>query len=255
MNKLLLTTIVVAITAVITTAGLSSLIETQLKQERQLRQQITADLMVLNSELELIRQRLDQQERRIIVERIDDIYTVPLSSNVAAKLQNNEESLRALVSELMKEERAARRAATRESQWNRLRDWQENREGPYGIHNTRVNNMTRILDLDYSQASYYYSLIADYEERANALYEDASSQIADSGSDFDILADRFDDIEIEKRRLDETFDQAFLQTLTSEQTNRYMQLPAEERGIGPNAGLSRMQFKFSDLRAFATDLN
>lgn len=253
MYKLLSTSIVVVITAMITTAGLSSLLNSRLEQERQLRQQIRADLTGLTSELELLRQRLDQQDRTSLDERIAAGNTVFPVTEITDTLQEREEMLRAVVSELIKEEQAEQRAAIRDSQWKRLREWQENREGPYGNHNVRVNNMTRLLDLDYSQASYYYTIIADYEEQANALYEDASSQIADSGSDFDILANRFDDIETEKDRLDEAFDQAFIQTLTSEQVSRYMQLPAEERGVGPNAGLSRIQFKFSDLRALAID--
>ena len=251
MYKLVTTSLTIVITAVVTTAGLSSLVDSRVDQERQLRDQLTAHLIDLNNELESVRERLDRLDRANLADNASNSSIVPTTNNLTERPYENKESLRALVSKLMEEERTARRLANRDSQWKRLREWQEYREGPYGKHNVRVNRMNNTLELDYSQTSYYHTLIADYEQRANALYEDIGGQLTGDGSDLSKLQDVLQEIEAEKRKLDEALDQAFIQTLSSEQASRYMQLPREERGVGPNAGLSRMNLNFSNLRAFA----
>jgi len=244
MQNLVYTSTIILITAVITAVGVVSLVDTRIEEEQRLTQQIATEVDALHKELAQLYQRIDQ---------LGHTGSTPAKMVFTEERPSadTDEALRDLVRNMVNEERAARLAATRNTQWERLRNWQDNRKGPYGKYNVRVNSISKTLDLDYTQASYYHTLLSDYEEQANALYEGVSSRLPDQGSDFNNFQTLLGEIELEKRRLDATFDQAFAQTLSPAQASRYEQLPPEERGVGPNAGLDRMQFQFSDLRRLA----
>ena len=55
------------------------------------------------------------------------------------------------------------------------------------------------------------------------------------------------EIEAEKTDLDALLDQELTRALSDEQAARYLALPTEERGVGPNAGLSRLDLQVFDL--------
>ncbi|MGB5177806.1 MAG: hypothetical protein WBP44_03645 [Gammaproteobacteria bacterium] len=252
MKNLVYTSTIILVTAVITSVGITSLVDERFNQEQRLSHQMAIELDELRKDLVLLNQRLEQMTRMYSIPTdYDNRYPDRTASSDEILSGNSDEKLRDLVRSLIKEERTARHAAIRETQWQQLRNWQDNREGPYGKYNVRVNSITKTLDLDYTQTSYYHTLLSDYEEQANALYEEVSSSLPDQESDINNLQTLLDEIELEKRRLDETFDQTFVQSLSPEQVSRYEQLPPEERGIGPDAGLDSMQFQFSDLRRLA----
>jgi hypothetical protein len=254
MQNLLYTSATVVITAIVTSVGITSLVDSKIEREQRLRQQITTELNGLDKEVAQINRRLEMMEFTKPVQARHADYRedrVVLADELP--FDDSDEVLRELVINVIQEERLARQAAFQESQWKRLRNWKDNRHGPYGQYNARVNTITGIIDLDYTQASYYHTLLAEYEEQAAVLYEGISSRIADQGSDLDNLQQVLDEVELEKRSLDATFDQAFVQMLSPEQASRYEELPPEERGIGPNAGLSRMQLELGDLQKLAND--
>ena len=252
MTNLVYTSTIILLTVVITAVGIISLVDSRIEEEQQLTHQIATEVDMLRQDLAQLNNRIEQLGRTYSTPTsLDNHYPAKMAFTDERLPADTDEALRDLVTSLIEEERAARLAANRETQWQRLRNWQDNREGPYGKYNVRVNSISKTLDLDYTQASYYHTLLSDYEEQANALYEGVRSQLPDQGSDMDNFQTLLEEIELDKRSLDATFDQTFVQTLSPEQASRYEQLPPEERGVGPNAGLDSMQFKFSDLRKLA----
>ncbi|MDX1696666.1 MAG: hypothetical protein R3308_00175 [Thiohalobacterales bacterium] len=253
MNSLLSTSITVVITVVVTTVLISHQVNNRIDRETSLREQLDTRLLYLNQDIASLNERLDQLVHTRVNMAIDgNIRMNAAPGDDVDRLDDHDETLRALVRSLIEEERASRLAATKESQWKRLRQWQEDRDGPYGKHNVRINALTRSLNLDYTQASYYHTLLTQYEEQANSLYAGIGDRTAAEGSDPGLLQALLNEADAEKRVLDESLDQAFVQTLTPEQANRYWRLPEEERGVGPNAGLSQVRFDLSVLRKLAS---
>lgn len=155
-------------------------------------------------------------------------------------------ALRELVRNVLREERAARFAATQRSQWETLRAFEDAREGPWGAHTARVQRMERTLDLDYAQTSYYHDLLRDFEGRIEAAARDL-----DTGADPRTLTRALAQLEAERARLGREFDAAFTRVLDPEQAERYGALPQNGRGPGPSAGLAALEFDLEALEGLA----
>lgn len=164
------------------------------------------------------------------------------------------EKAQSFLSPAYEEKQAVMEAEASTTQWEQLKNSiQEYSDGPYGDYNERVNTITKKLDLNDNQASYYHTLLEDYEEQANALYEGMRFPKLSSAYDLDNFQILLEEAELEKQALDEIFDQEFIHVLTPEQAKAYEQLPLGERGVGPNAGLDRLEFVFSDLSELAIE--
>lgn len=112
---------------------------------------------------------------------------------------------------------------------------------------SRAASVAELLDLDQGQQNHYEELLSDFEQRVDALYDRVALQYDYTGQDALEFQDMLQEIELEKAELDAALDQEFTYTLTDEQAARYLALPAEERGVGPNAGLGRLELRILDL--------
>jgi hypothetical protein len=112
----------------------------------------------------------------------------------------------------------------------------------------RVATVREVLSLDAGQETFYAELLSDYEGRVDALYDRVAKQydFASGANPFQ-FQEMLVEIELEKAELDAMLDAEFSRALTEEQTARYLALPAEERGVGPNAGIDRLELQIFDL--------
>jgi|GEM_PF-3737370 hypothetical protein len=124
---------------------------------------------------------------------------------------------------------------------------------------SRVATIASALSLGADQEVFYTQLLSDYENRVDALYDRVAEQYDyASGTDPFQFQDMLLEIEQEKSELDAMFDEEFSHVLSEQQAARYLTLPAEERGVGPNAGIDRLDLQMFDLpfmlsRPFNTD--
>jgi hypothetical protein len=112
----------------------------------------------------------------------------------------------------------------------------------------RIATVREVLSLDAGQQTLYAELLSDYEGRVDAVYDRVAEQydFASGANPFQ-FQEMLVEIEREKSELDAMLDAEFSRALTDEQTSRYLALPAEERGVGPNAGLDRLELQILDL--------
>ncbi len=229
----------------------------QIEQERNLRKQLTKELNSLYEAQVALKQQLLAVNANVSKPEIVDIRTQQKNMNSISRTTKQKDdamTTQSILLRLIEEKRTARAAEASSRQWEILRSSNmENRDGPYGDFNVKVNTISKKLNLDDNQASYYHALLVDYEEQADALYEGIRFTGLSSVFDFDHFQILLEEVELEKQALDTTFDQEFVQLLTTEQARLYELIPPEERGVGPNAGMDRMEFTISDLSALARE--
>lgn len=127
-----------------------------------------------------------------------------------------------------------------ESPWRQLRARAANAAGPpaeradpYGEHGGRVRALSEALDLDLGQEETLHALLVDYDERAADLLDDAGFGASDDASQLDTA---LASVAEERRELDAAFDAAWIPALDANQAATYRALPADQRGVGPDAG-------------------
>lgn len=244
-------------TTVVTSLLFNYIANSQIDQERNLRKQLSKELNSLYDAQTALKQQLLTVDTNVSKPEIVDTRTDQKNMESISRTPNQKDDAMTtpnILLRLIEEKRSARAAEASSRQWEQLRSANmENRDGPYGDFNVRVNTISKKLNLDDSQASYYHALLVDYEEQADALYEGMRFTGLSSVFDFDHFQILLEEVELEKQALDTTFDQEFVQLLKTEQARLYEQLPPEERGVGPNAGMDRMEFTISDLSAIARE--
>jgi hypothetical protein len=112
----------------------------------------------------------------------------------------------------------------------------------------RVSALSRALGLGADQEAFYRELISDYENRVDTLYDRVAEGYDFSGGvDPFVFQEMLVEILDEKAELDALLDEEFSRTLSEDQTARYLALPTEERGVGPDAGIDRLELQILDL--------
>jgi len=146
---------------------------------------------------------------------------------------------------------SARRPSGDVNPWEQLRAVKQPVDAAtHGADGTarRTARVEQALELDSDQAIHYRDLVSDYEDRIDALYDRVAREYDyAAGQDPLQFQDMLQEIELEKADLEARLDEELLHALTDEQAARYLALPAEERGVGPNAGLDRLDLQAFDL--------
>lgn len=123
----------------------------------------------------------------------------------------------------------------------------QGQQADHGDPPGRPEALARLLELDSAQTAYYQNLLTEFEGRVDALFDRVAEQYEYAGQDPLAFQDMLQAVEAEKAELDAALDAELARVLHDEQQARYLQLPAESRGVGPNAGLDRLELQLLDL--------
>jgi polyhydroxyalkanoate synthesis regulator phasin len=243
-------------TAVVTTSILSAgitlaLTSPPVAQPDPLSMQAATDSVRLLRQLNALQQQLDAERRKSERLRL-----------AVARLKRETEPARGLAASVRDTDTGDRPTGGDFDAGTRLQDpeptpWEQLRS--YGATSAtvdagveteedRIAKVSDILALADDQEGYYQQLVADYGERVDALYDRVVEQYdLAAGQDPFSFQDMLLEIEREKSELDAMLDEDFARALSEQQRARYLALPSEERGIGPNAGLDRLELNLFDL--------
>jgi hypothetical protein len=140
---------------------------------------------------------------------------------IAALGKERAEEFRSFVADVVKEERAQRRAAERERALAEAREIEELNQGPFGEWNHRVNSVAKKLGLTDAQKQRYYDLLMDYVRRLKELREGYDRTDPEGRKAWR-----------EKRNeLQEEFDGNVVVSFNPEQAEAYNDLPPHERSL------------------------
>jgi hypothetical protein len=161
----------------------------------------------------------------------------------------NTADLQALVADMIAAERAANQVQIRNAVNSNLQRWYaQNRVAEPADEDNFTSRSIRLRDalgLDIAQLAEYEALTAGFQQQAEALYANIDA------TDMDTFAEQMTGVDQAMVQLDAEFDAAFSAVLTTEQATAYAQLPADSRGLAPDAGAAALEFELSDLLRLA----
>lgn len=244
----------VAATSTLSVAAALMLTDHRVKYQQSLLGQAAAEAQQIEQRLAALQHRLDQESEEsgrlrnqmATLERDADKLRA-LASSTQGRGENNPSALTAVDNR----PKAALASSSAPTPWEQLRSGNALPGSPVDEiedGDGRVATIRDILSLGADQETFYTELLSDYEGRVDALYDRVAEQydFASGASPFQ-FQEMLVEIEQEKSELDAMLDAEFSRALTDEQTARYLALPAEERGVGPNAGIDRLELQIFDL--------
>ena len=222
--------------AAVASAATYSMLGSQLQQQKAQQHELLLAVSKLRQEVTSLQRRQFDGATAVQAQFVD----VPSATHDAA-------DLRALVRDVLRDER---QRSVLQVQRQTMQDWKAWRTGPYGRFNSRVNGMASRLDLNAAQAQIYHELLQDFDDRAAVLYDDLEQDLdlrLGNAPDWQAFERRLAALEDARAELDAEFDRAFIATLAPEQAQSFERLPADARGMGPDAGLGALQISVADL--------
>lgn len=231
--------LLVGATSALSIVGTLVMTNDRLEREQRLREQSAAEIQRMQQKLAAVSLHLkDEKQDR------EDHHCE------ASEIEGDGQHGRATTSSLddtMDQDAAVRLSTSDPTPWDTLRAERQQTERSNSDIDSQARSVARLLDLDSEQDAYYEDLVSEFEGRVDALYDRVAEQYEYSGQDPLEFQDMLQEIEVEKAELDALLDQELTRVLSDEQAVRYLALPNEERGVGPNAGLSRLDLQVFDL--------
>ncbi len=196
-----------------------------------------------------------QQQVKVLEDRLADVSGHPAQAvepateaSLAARTPVAHVDLERLVARLIAENRAENRVRAQSTIDQRLRNWRARRDGLVDDSLSGRTAMLRdALALDAAQASEYEAISARFEARAEALYGTVDA------TDMRVYTTQMNAIQADLDALHGEFDAAFSAVLTADQLRRYEALPADSRGLAPDAGVQAMTFDLAKLLRISED--
>jgi hypothetical protein len=135
------------------------------------------------------------------------------------------EALRALVYQLIQDEREERQLEAQARAEEKQREIQELYQGPYGQFNWRVNRLAKRLELNDGQKQRYFDLLTAYSNRIEEMRTGLDRKNPEV---YTAYRER-------KKQVQEEFEGLVIQSLTPPQAKSFQELPFSERSADPSA--------------------
>lgn len=199
------------------------------------------DLLV--TRLESLEQRLgslDQLERRLDqlagqVATVDASHRTDPTKRASAEERSepakgrraprDDEELRDYIVRVMDDVREEKLAEQRRQAEERRRELIALNDGPYGVHNFKVNTMAKRLELSDRQKEHYYLNLVEYNQLIQRSRENESQDKENRQQYRD-----------ERKRIRGEFSQVILSSLTPQQAETFSSLPSHEQQPDGSAG-------------------